>query len=77
VTLLCGRRVADGEHRGRCRLAVWLQANGAGPEKIVPIYMGRQIEYVVAYIAILKVELRANLKSISHRCHLFICIGVD
>ncbi|KAJ1471611.1 hypothetical protein T484DRAFT_1843426 [Baffinella frigidus] len=36
------------------RLAVWLQTNGAGPEKIVPIYMGRQIEYVVAYIAILK-----------------------
>jgi non-ribosomal peptide synthetase component F len=48
------RRVADGVHLVRCRLAVWLQANGAGPDKIVPIYMGRQIEYVVAYIAILK-----------------------
>jgi len=33
---------------------VWLQANGAGPDKIVPIYMGRQIEYVISYIAILK-----------------------
>eukprot|EP00961_Rhodomonas_salina_P151821 2043651-Rhodomonas_salina.2 len=36
------------------RLALWLQACGSGPDKVCAIYMNKQIEYVISYIAILK-----------------------
>eukprot|EP00960_Hanusia_phi_P045699 757391-Hanusia_phi.AAC.2 len=36
------------------RLALWLIAKGAGPDKVVAIYMKKQLEYSISYIAILK-----------------------
>ncbi|EKX36997.1 hypothetical protein GUITHDRAFT_89817 [Guillardia theta CCMP2712] len=36
------------------RLALWLIQRGAGPDKVVAIYMKKQLEYSISYIAILK-----------------------